>query len=341
MKFLKWLFWILLVVAFIELFIWKLLPVLQRLEWQTTWDIWAILTAIGTIGATVTSLVLAFRAWAQERKSAARLISAWITDDHVAKPDGSAYERKVQLHIANESNEPAFNAMASVHVGREHTPLGPLAAPSPISVIPPRREHVYDISVPLLAHSGAWLPKASLTFQDPSGKTWLRDVDGSLRNVSGKKQKWSKPRNEPDERQIGDQDSFFNPLTTVLTFLAGLRDPETDNDNLKVLLAEQAPGWNDVDLAAVQADLEGFQPTSMVDYQAPRIARVKLSGDRSLEGRYVVGDGKHIELQKLKFVTLTLHPEKGWQIFGIGDAVPTDRIHFGGSLNEEIKPYGG
>ncbi len=331
----QFLWLIVLVLAAIAL----VLVLVNALPWSLTWDLWTVLTAVGTVGATLVALVLALRAWTQEKDATARFVSAWVTDEYQPRSDGLSYERVAHLHVANESNEPAFNAMVNVHVGRDSTPLGPLAAPAPISVIPQRRELVFDISVPLLAHADSWYPKAALTFTDPKGRHWLREINGELRDVSRQGLRWSKKSRPGDERQLGNQESLFNPMLIALTFLSGLRDDETEIDDLRVLLAPEASGWDNADWDALRTKLADFQPTSMVDYPAPRIARVKLSGDKTLEGKSVEGNGKPLELDVYMFMTLTLDPRQGWRIFGVGESVPPDAIFFGGSLTEEVESH--
>ncbi len=317
------------------------LVIINALPWTLTWDVWTVLTAIGTVGATLVATILALRSWIREKDATARFVSAWVTDEYQPRDDGSAYKRMVQLHVANESNEPAFNAMVNVHIGRGETPLGPLAAPAPISVIPPRRELVFDISVPLLAHADSWYPRATLTFADPKGRHWLRELNGELQDVSRQRLRWSRKPGQGDERQIGNQESLFNPMLIALMFLSSLRDEETKTEDLFVLLAPEAPGWANADWDKLKSELANFQPTSMVDYPAPRIARIKLSGDKSLEGKRVEGSGKPLELDVYMFITLTLDPHLGWRIFGVGGSVPPDAIYFGGSLVEEVEPYQG
>ncbi len=80
--------------------------------------------------------------------------------------------------------------------------LGPLSAPGRISVIPPRRVLLFDISAPLRAHRDSWSPRVDLYFSDPVGRRWLRDAAGNLRDVTGESSTWE--RHEPvDERQLG------------------------------------------------------------------------------------------------------------------------------------------
>lgn len=312
--------------------------IVDAFPWAVDWDVWTVLTALGTIGATLVALALAVRGWLGDRNSTARLVSAWVTDDYQPRESGSSYKRVVQLHIANESNEPVFDAMASVHIGRHQTPLGPLAAPAPITVIPPRRELVFDISVPLLAHDNSWQPRATLEFSDPHGRRWLRSLTGDLQALQSGAMRWSRSSREGDERQLGRQDTLFNPMLVAILFLKLLRDENTKAESFSVLLAPEASGWQGTDLVKLREDLADYQPTSMVDYPASRIARVKLSGDTSLEGKTVEGHGAPLELHKLMFMTLVLDPRAGWCVFGVGDHVPPDAINFGGSLNEDIEP---
>lgn len=313
------------------------LLLINALPWSLSWDVWTVLTAVGTVGATLVALILALRSWAQDKNSTARLVSVWVTDKYQPCEDGSSHRRIVHLHVANESSEPVFNAMVNVHIGRYLTPLGPLAAPAPISVVPLRREIVFDISIPLLAHSGSWSPRASLT----KGRGWIREPNGGLQALSRDKQRWSKKAGPGDKRQLGDQESLFNPMIVALMFLSGLRDEQTTPDELSVLLAPEATGWVDVNWDELGTELTDFQPTSMVDYPAPRLARVKLLGDKALEGKRVEGNGHPLELDNVKFMTLTLEPHNGWRIFGVGENVPPAAIYFGGSLNEEVDPFVG
>lgn len=312
-----------------------------NLSLDATWDLWAMLTAIGTVGATLVATTLALRSWVKEKDATARFVSAWITDDYQPRTDGSSYRREVHLHVANESNEPVFDAMVNVHIGRDETPLGPLAAPALISVIPPRRELIFDISVPLLAHSDSWSPKAMLTFADSKGRHWLRKLNGGLQDVSRQGLKWSRKSGAVDERQLGNQQSLFNPMIVAMMFLGGLQHEETKVEDLLVLIAPEATGWGSADWNKLRIELADFQPTSMVDYPAPRIARIKLSGDKSLEGKRVEGNGKPLELGVYMFMTLTLDPHHGWRIFGVGGSVPPDAIYFDGSLLEDVEPYQG
>lgn len=317
------------------------LTVINAFPWSVAWDPWSILTAIGTIGATFVAVGLAFRGWRQEKDATARLVAAWVTDKFEPRSDGSSYRRTTHVHIANEANEPVFSAKLNVHIGRGQTSIGPLGAPSVISVVPPRRELVFDISTPLLAHGDSWDPTVTLTFNDPKGRRWLRQSDGVLRDVSGKKSRWSKQIKDIDEQQLGDTQSLFNPMMFALAFLAGLRDPKTPSSELAVLLSPGAGGWADVDWDQLRHELENYQPTTMVDYPVPRIARIKLSGDKNLEGRQVEGDGTGLELSDYMFMTLTLDPQLGWRVFSVGGSIPLDAINFGGSLIQEINPYDG
>ena len=312
-----------------------ILIAIKALPWTTNWDIWTVFTAVGTVGATLVAVMLAWRGLRRDRDATARVVAAWVTDEYEPRADGSSYNRIVKVHIANEGDEPVFDATVSLLVGSFKTPLGPLSVPPVVSVIPPRRELVYDISVPLLAHGGAWNPLVELWFADPKCRRWHRDSIGALSEVTGQKTRWSEPVVELDEAQLGDQ-SLLNPMTIALAFLAGLQDEGTSADNFKVLIAPEAVGWDAVDWIQVRTELARYQPTSMVSYPAPRIARIKLSGDQSLEGRVALGE--RMQLSDYKFLTLTMSPQRGWRVFSVGDAVPPEAIYFGGSLLQDVGP---
>lgn len=312
-----------------------LLVLINYLPWTMEWDLWTVLTALGTVGATLVAVVLALRAALRDKAVTARVVAAWVTDDYQPHSDGSSYRRTTHVHIANEGDEPVFDARVNVVIGRDQTPIGPLSVPMPISVLPPRRELVFDISTPLLAHTDSWNPRALLYFTDPKGRRWVRDSDGGLRDVSREKARWSE-LGEADEKQLGDTQSVLNPMMIAFAFLAGLRDLGMAWEEMQVVLDPLASGWSETDWDQLRSELENYQPTSMVDYPAPRIARIKLSGDVSLEGRRVEGEG--LELPDYKFMTLTLTPKLGWRVFSVGSSVPPDAIDFGGSLREDVRP---
>lgn len=287
---------------------------------------WEVLTALGTVGATALALALALTSLRRQRDRVARLVSAWVTEEYVPRTSEQSYRRIVVVHVANEGDEPVFSAHLSVVVGASGIPIGPLSAPPEIAVLPPRRELTYDVSIPLLAHGDTYNPRVELEFSDPSGRRWRRDGAGTLVEVTDSGPQWLDA--DTDLAQLGDLDTVNNPMIVALAFLAGLRDgPDPDVEFFEATLAPEAPGWDTADWKRLRQDLELFQPTSMVDYPAPHVARVKLSGDPNLEGKTVAGHGK-IELKVAKLITLTFAPERGWRVFGVGGAVPPDKILF-------------
>lgn len=289
---------------------------------------WDVLTAIGTLGATIIALWLAMSSWLHGRTSGARLVSAWVTEDYEpTTAGGDHYRRSVVLHVANESDKPVFNAHVVVIVGACAIPLGPLSAPSPIAVLPPRRELTFDLSVAMLAHDDTWSPRASVTFGDRTGRRWVRDEVGSLKRTSGRA-RWVRPRDSAHERQIGSK-TPNNPMMVAVAFLAGLRDGDVaDPEKFHNALAPEASGWRDADWESLRKQTIDFQPTSMVDYPAPYIARVKLSGNVSLQGKTIKSDDGVRLSGPTMFLTLTYAPDQGWRVFGIGDTVPPDQILF-------------
>ncbi|HBV10435.1 hypothetical protein ACFO7V_07105 [Glutamicibacter bergerei] len=315
-----------------------LFPVMQRVDWKLGGDVWSALTAAGTVGATVVAVVLSYQSWVREKNSTARLVTAWIADSYAPRPDGDAYIRTVKLHIANESNEPVFDGTPNIQLLDTGASLGPLSVSSPLSVIPPRRELVFDISIPLLAHTNSWQPAVTLSFIDPRGKRWKRESNGNLTNVTRKKSRWSTSAQSFNEDELGDI-SPLNPMVCAFGFLNALRDPQRTNDSMKPFLASLAAGWDSVKWDDLNDELENYQPTSMVSYPASRIARIKLSGDTTLEGKRVEGDGGGLQLKTYLFLTLTLDPNNGWGVFGVGGTVQPNQIFFDGSLNEPVLPY--
>lgn len=294
-----------------------------KLTWTATWEFWTVLTAVGTLGATLIALWLASRSIRQERDRVSRVVSVWVTDEYLERSDANRYRRRVTLHIANESDEPVFNARVNVTVGEPAIRLGPLSAPPTISVIPPRRELEFDISIALRAHEDTWSPRADLYFTDPFGRRWLRDASGSLINLRVEQGSWSD--GTVNERQLGDQGSVENPMMVALALLAGIQDEKVPLDDLPVTLALEAD-WAATDWPAVRAELASFQPTSMVDYPAPSIARVKLVGDPSLQGKTVIGEGMSLGGIPFKTLTLTRSASRGWRVYSIGSTARPDDI---------------
>ena len=327
------------IVALVVLSLAGLSFIVTFLPWTVNWELWNVMIAFGTIGATIVAVLLAARAIRKERDSTARVVAAWISDHYEPRADGSSYQRSVHVHVANEGGEPVFDARVNVLIGRGQTPIGPLSVPLPISVVPPRRELVYDISVPLRAHEDSWNPRVVLYFTDSKGRRWLRESSGELRDFSRDKAQWSGVLDAVDPVQVGDLNSVLNPMTIAVMFLNCLRSGEFSRDLQEVILAPDAPGWADVDWERLRVDLERYQPATFVDYPAPRIARVKLSGDPTLEGRRVEGEG--MELSDYRFLTLVLRPEFGWRIFSVGAGLQPTDIYFDGSLLEDIPPGSG
>jgi len=153
---------------------------------STSGSIWDAFAAIGTVAATGVAVLLAWRAARQDKGAVARVVSAWVTDEYFPDDRMTSYQRRVTLHVANESNEPVYEARLNVFAGRDRRPLGPLAAPSVISVVPPRRKLDYDITLPLASHVGTEDPRAELHFTDPAGHRWRRDVLGALEALIGR-----------------------------------------------------------------------------------------------------------------------------------------------------------
>lgn len=299
-------------------------------------NIWDILTTIGTVGATLIALTLAYNGWARDKDATARLVSAWITDEYKPRSNGSSYERVTHLHISNEANEPVFKAMVNVLAGKKLTRLGSLTAPHTISVLPPRRELIFDISIPLLAHDHFWSLSADLTFTDPKGHIWVREGNGDLHDVSGQSQHWSKEPVEFDEAQLGNNLSTLNPMAIALNFLTALAKKDLrETEGFRALLAPEASGWNIVDWDQLNSELTDFLPTSMVNYPTPRIAYIKLSGDPNLEGKCVEGHGTSIALSNYRILTLTLTPGWGWKVYAVGE-VPPNEIYFADTLAKDV-----
>lgn len=315
--------------ALIVVSFYLLLP-MQATQINLGADIWTILTAVGTVAATGLAVWLAAQSLFHQKGAVARVVAAWVTDEYEANSYSSSYLRTVVVHVANESNEPVYDAHVAVIVGAG-VRLGPLSAPMPIAVVPPRRELQFDISLPLLAHGDTFDPRVELSFSDPRGRRWLRDSFGRLCELTGEVSTWRKM--DEDDPLVSAQIGILhviNPMSVAIRFLYLLRlegDEFKPDELAKEVLAPEAAGWVTADWNSIRADLEDYQPTSMVDYPAGYIARVKLVGDASLQGKQVEGKSG-IVLTHTLWLTLTFTPDRGWRVWGVGNRVEPHQIQF-------------
>lgn len=104
-------------------------------NWQ--WDFWTCLEAIGTIGATTVALFgLNLKETREKRWAVAKMVSSWISEDSKPNADGTAYVRKVIIHVNNESDEPVYDVEVNTTLDNGKHWLGPLSAPDIIRVLP-------------------------------------------------------------------------------------------------------------------------------------------------------------------------------------------------------------
>ena len=319
-----------------------------------TW--WDALSALGTVGAVVLALGLAFAENARARRAEKHLVreradqrlsleesaagrgSAWGEGTPVPSADGTHYERHAVVHVANESNRPAYNANVCVGIQNEPgrwTPVGPLAVPLPLPVLAPRSRQTWDITLPLLACSmdlGNFVsnPTASIAFSDASGQRWTRDFDLALTRQSGSGDAALFAIDHPyGEEQVGQIDNPFNPISVVVVFLHAIgREEGPDLGLAKSLLDPAAAGWARMtddewnDAAERWADLG---VAAHVHYPAPRIAYVKALTDDAADQR--VDRPGYVEVPMTLF-TLRFIRGVGWRIFSIGWATRADMIAF-------------
>lgn len=322
--------------------------------WGATW--WDALSALGTVGAVVLALGLAFAENARARRaekglqeerlrqrldlqeSAAGMVSAWIEMTPVPSADGTHYERHAVVHVANESNRPAYNANVCVGIQNEPgrwTPVGPLSVPLPLPVLAPRSRQTWDITLPLLAcsmDSGNFVsnPTAAIAFSDASGQRWTRDFDLGLTRQSGSADAALFAIDQAHgEEQVGQIDNPFNPIGVVVTFLHAMsREEGPDLRLAKGLLDPAAAGWagvKDDEWTDAAGDWADLGVAAHVHYPAPRIAYVKALTDDAADQR--VNSPGYVEVPMTLF-TLRFIRGVGWRIFSIGSATRADLIEF-------------
>lgn len=308
------------------------------MESSTTWQDTA--TALGTLLAVAVALAVAIteitrsirldkETKAAQRIATAGLVSAWVEEHYEPNESGSAYIRFVSVHLANEANEPVFRVTASIGVGLQTRPIGPLAVPAPIPVLPPRKTLTWDITLPLRAHDDTQYPCVEMGFSDSSDRRWLRDFDGSLRETTGQPARLLNSEDaQSAERQMGRLGDPENPIAVAAGFLNVVSQSEANFDDLALLVAPEARGWATVtqeDLTMMKDDLSDYGLAGFVHYPAPRVAYVKILPEalqlQVLEG----GDSLVVDA---KIITLTYIPERGWRVFSYGSPTEADRILF-------------
>lgn len=322
--------------------------------WGATW--WEAASALGTVGAVVVALLLAAAETARARRAEhalaeerakqrsaaeerqAEMVSAWVEIRATPSEDGSHYERKATVHIANESDLPVFNAKVSVGVQTaldRWTPVGPLAVPLPLPVLASRSRQSWDITIPLLACSletsdftGG--PTAAIAFTDSSGERWTREFDRGLTRQT-KKGSGALFDIDPEnaEEQLGQIDNPFNPITTVLLFLHALRQEDgSDWDLISTLLDPSANGWSEMPDDHWMESANEWSRLGIaahVYYPAPRIAYVKTLTDEAASQRV---DGPGYVQVPITVFTLRFVRGAGWLVFSIGAPTPAHMIEF-------------
>ncbi len=314
----------------------------QPATWQDT------ATAVGTLLAVAVAVGVALyesiraarlrrSAKEKERVATAGLVSAWVEETYTPNEDGSAYVRRLTLHLDNESNEPVFRVTVTVGVGYDTRSIGPLAVPAPVPVLPARRALSWDISLAVRAHDDTGFPCAEVAFTDSSDRRWLRKFDGTLAETTGLTATLME-RSDPErgERQLGRDADPSNAMAVALAFLHSLEASEVHLDEFRGLLAPEARGWDDFDddtRAEIAASLSSYGVGGFVQYPAPHVAYVKVVPEHIADHVVAGGDSLPVEAS---IVTLTYIPDRGWRVFSYGAATEPDRIPFqAGTLFED------
>ncbi|OBA46590.1 hypothetical protein A5728_10285 [Kocuria sp. ICS0012] len=266
------------------------------------------------------------------------MVSAWVEIEATPSEDGSHYERKATVHVANESDRPVYNANVCIGVQnspRRWTPVGPLAVPLPLPVLASRSRQSWDITIPLLACSieaGNVMsgPTAAIAFTDSTGERWTRNFDLALTRQS-KEGEAALFAVDPEygEEQMGQIENPFNPVTIVLLFLTALgREEGPDWDLISALLDPAAEGWSRMTNDQWTEAARGWSQLGIaahVHYPAPRIAYVKTLTDEAAERR--IDAAGFVEVPMTLF-TLRYVRGAGWRVFSVGAPTPAHMIEF-------------
>jgi len=315
-------------------------------------DVWQIYGSVGTFLAIATSVafavdsglrsrrdrgeLIALRASeaAKERLVVAGRVAAWISDTYEPDSARDSYRRAVTLHVANESDEPVFNATTVVFLGDRNRMIGPLGTPSPISVVPPHRELTWDISSGLAAFPHNMNPLVQLAFSDSKDRRWLRDADGALTESTGKEVSHYPSQDVGRaEEQLGDLDFYRNPMSVAHAFAAQLwSDPAEFNLEFFIgLLDEEANGWkgewDDARVENLRGVLSRYHNlATLAWYSTPKVAYARMFSDSALNQTTKAGNALVVEGI---MITLVHHQRNGWRVFGLGaDPYRPDQIKF-------------
>lgn len=297
-----------------------------------------ILQGVGTAGALIFSVLVAFfasrdaraaRAELQRQRkfASAGLVSAWVEVGYKPSPQGDAYERTATLHIANGAQEPVFQVTVLVSMGSPPQTLGPLAAPDVIPTLPPGRSFSWDISVALRAREDAADPRAEVSFRDAHQREWVRELDGRLVERTGEPVGLiPSPDADRAMAQVGPSIPT-NPMAVAIAFILAVVDGNELNDILE-LVASGSP--MEVQLRAGSYDalrdsLADWSIGGQARYPTPRIAYVKVL-DPFSTGQVVTG-GPHA--LPARILTLVNWAEDGsWTVYEFGPRVEPDWIVF-------------
>ncbi|MEE6273334.1 hypothetical protein V2J56_08240 [Georgenia sp. MJ206] len=340
-----------------------------RLLGATWWD---ALTAVGTVLAVFSAVCVAvyegFRARrsdqslrrnleeqaqreriaqteqeARERIAVASLVAGVVEQTYEVSEDRSHYVRQVILALINESPEPVFDLAVVVAKSHPPIPVGPLAVPASIPVLPSQTRRSWDISFGIVASGDrhpvlGTYPTVEVLFTDSKGVRWERSYDGSLVEFEVK-DGLSYHRPESGERQLGELGNHFNPMPTVLAFLHALREDDVGFPDVEEFVSPTTRSWAAMapgDYAHMAARLKGHGLAAHAWYPAPRVAWVRTLHDDVVNGTY----SEKITIAPSETLTLCFLPDLGWRVFGVGAALEPDWIPFpAGSLSDD--PRGG
>ncbi len=280
------------------------------------------------------------------RRAVASLVASTVDVNPEPSDDASHYIQRASLQIANQSAEPVFNVRVIVAVSDPPVPIGPLAAPAPIPVLPAGHKRTWDITVGLLAHARlastlGMHPTTELFFTDSQGERWHRAYDGKLSVASKSKRIEFRDISDGNEAQLGELDNHFNPLPIVLAFLDALtsKGKKPTVEDIAPLLSPTANGWEvltDAAVAEMGEELSAYGLAAHIWYPAPFVAWARLIRDDDARVPVQTGEFRSVDA---KILTLCFLPTIGWRVFGIGPTAP-DWIAFPpGSLTDD--PRGG
>lgn len=297
---------------------------------------WEAASAIGTVGATIVALLLAYRSWRihstsrdEAKVRSASLVSGWVETSLTPNESRSAYLFGGIAHLANESDRPVF----AVHVvvglrdglSGEVTQLGTLSIPDVVWTLPSRHSRSWDITMGLMAMTpinqpARIEPLCRVMFDDVDGVRWMRDWDGTTAPMQSEVDRSASILDSDVDRahkQMGETDNVFNPMNTARLLWEAMDYEDDDALDIipKIMYPPSWPDFGTSELEELRSAFDGYGLATHIRYSAPRICYAMFPANGE-EAKMVSRPGL-VNIDAL-FITMVWLPTGGWKVHSAG-----------------------